>query len=66
MALQNLEWQLVIFDFSMGNEEIKVHAILLLQNFGGIIDQDILRPLSNHSAYGKAAVDAIKKLSYGV
>ncbi|MBS1781061.1 MAG: SMEK domain-containing protein [Bacteroidetes bacterium] len=63
-VLENLEWQLSIFGFPKDHEEINTHAIWLLENNGSIIDVDLLKPLSNHSRYGRHAVEAIKKLSY--
>ncbi|WP_316816625.1 SMEK domain-containing protein [Pedobacter nyackensis] len=61
-ALQNLDWQKNIKNFSHGNDA-NTKAIYLLERLGSLVDVDLLRNLSEHPIYGEPSVKAIKELS---
>lgn len=49
---------------AFGNiDEIMKHSISLLERFGNPLDIELLHPLTTHSVFGIAAVNAIKNLS---
>lgn len=60
-AITNPGSQKGIFGFDR-EDEIILHAILLLERYGSSIDLEVLLPLTEHSFYGVNAVEAVRSL----
>ena len=62
-ALQKLGWQQEVLGFNRGGAQVDRHAIYFLERLGGLVDLDVLRPLTDHLQLGEDAIETIKKLS---
>jgi hypothetical protein len=61
-AIRQPDWQQKLDSISYGNDPA-YQAIYLLEQYGSVVDIQVLRSLSEHPKYGQSAVKAIKELT---